>query len=260
MIRKILYIIQTIVVFFVLGSIITTTYENIDIRMQINKFMEKGALNNEISSSFRKFYKVPRETWQEQKRTFTIKNSRFFPGSSGDIIVTNESPFPGMPIIDEFLTYFVGGHASLCAYEYTDYIEQIKETDAIENTGLVDEGDIAVVETTTNSFWNDIGYKNEYIGLRVNCSEEQRKIAVNQAISYIGDPYNYSFIFNTKKTHYCSDLISKAYAAVGIDLNKDLLAITILDLIVTQHTYISIYRYVDNNEVEHVYYLDDGIN
>ena len=62
------------------------------------------------------------------------------------------------------------------------------------------------------SYWNDEDKPfSEVIGLRVKCSDEERKIALSYASSILGDLYNYSFLFNTVDKSYCSDLISKAY-------------------------------------------------
>ena len=92
------------------------------------------------------------------------------------------------------------------------------------------------------------------IGLRVNLSESEIKEVVSNAISLVGDDYNYSFLFDTDKKSYCSDIVTKAFSHVNVNLNKDSFATTIYDLIVADKTYISYYSYYEGN-VLNVYYL-----
>ena len=82
-----------------------------------------------------------------------------------------------------------------------------------------------------------------------------------------GDPYNYTFVFNTKNAHYCTDILSKAYAVVDKDLNEDHFITTAQDIIISEDTFIFVYKeenktIVDENQkllgTHNVYYLDDG--
>lgn len=255
--RLFLFTIKTIVIAFLLWAVMSTSIENVDIRTQIKEFMKKGVYNEDISYDDLKYYVVPRETWQEDIDSFTVVNGKKYPGSSGDMLVGLRSAIKDIPLIDPFITYFFGGHASLCAYEYDDHENTILKSDCIETAGMNEHYEDNVVSSSDRQFWMNNEYRNSVIGLRVHSSEEQRKIAVNHAISLFGDFYNYSFIFNTKNTHYCSDIMSKAWLRAGINLNHDLVATTVLDLIVAPETYLFMYKYVDSQNVTHIYYIDD---
>ena len=98
-------------------------------------------------------------------------------------------------------------------------------------------------------------YFNTVIGLRVDMTEEEYEKVTSVIMSYLGDPYNSSFFFNTTNTKYCSDLISSGFSYIGRNLNRDSSTTSIFDLIVSPDTYISYYHYFDGSGVKHVYYL-----
>lgn len=241
-------IILTILISFSFWSLTSTIIENVNIKKQITEFKKKGVYSNELSDSENKVYKVSRETWQENKEYST--DGRI--GSSGDIIVGLESALKGYPIITDFITFFFGGHASLCAYDYDDYQTSISDTDAFEADGFV-PGD--TYTPGDRYFWNDVDYRDEVIGLRVKTTEEKRKTAFSKAVENSKDPYNKKFIFDTKTSHYCTDFISKAYDYAGVNLNYDGFACTVQDLIYSDDTYIFFYK-KNVKGINYIYYLD----
>ena len=98
-------------------------------------------------------------------------------------------------------------------------------------------------------------YFNTVIGLRVDMTEEEYEMVTSVIMSYLDDPYNSTFFFNTTNAKYCSDLISSGFSYIGRNLNRDSSTTSIYDLIVSPETYISYYHYFDGNGVKHVYYL-----
>ena len=70
----------------------------------------------------------------------------------------------------------------------------------------------------------------------------------------LGDPYNISFLFDTKNKTYCSDLITKVFSSVGIDTNKDGYFTTIYDIITTEELYITYYHYYKDG-IKYIYYV-----
>ncbi len=256
--RKKIFLFINIILLSSLFYIVTSTvYENIYISKLVNNFMDKGVYNEELSSYYTKFYIVPRETWQDDKPSYIKKGSKFYPGYSGDIMVALDSAFPNVPVVNELITFFVGGHAALRAFPYQDNDNNITKYDVIETTGLSEYEDGNVVEYTDGNYWMDINYKTRFIGLRVKATKEQKEAAFKESLSYLGHPYNFTFLFNTKNTKYCSDIMSQAYKSVGIELNNDNGVTTIQDLIISKNTYISIYKYTDKQDISHIYILED---
>jgi uncharacterized protein YycO len=90
----------------------------------------------------------------------------------------------------------------------------------------------------------------------MDMNQKEKDKFVYNSEKFLGYPYNYSFIFNTKKSIYCSDLVSRAAKPLGFNLNKDNGTTSIYDLIVSNDTYIFYYHYFDNEGVRHIYYLD----
>ena len=96
---------------------------------------------------------------------------------------------------------------------------------------------------------------DEVIVLRVKTTEEERCKVLSKAMALVGEPYNYTFFFNTKEASYCTDIVGKAYSEIGVDLNKDKLTTSVYDLLISKDTYISYYYYMDSKGIKHFYYL-----
>ncbi len=247
--------IRTIILAFFLWALISSCVENVEVSVEISNFTKKGVLNEEISTKTTKYYEVKAQEWQDNQTSYEKIGSKVYYGSPGDILVGIPSTFKGVPFVYEFITFFFGGHAALCAFPYEDYENKVLLTDSIEISGLSSDPINNLVSEQDRAFWSNSNWRSEIICLRVNATYEEKQMAFNQAVSNFGDPYNYSFIFNTTNTSYCSDIISKAYLGAGINLNNDKFATTIQDLIVSNKTYISLYKTVDSDNITHIYYL-----
>lgn len=118
-----------------------------------------------------------------------------------------------------------------------------------------------------NDWLFDNSLRANFVALKVKATKEEREKAMQRAEDMLGDPYNYTFVFNTKNAHYCTDILSKAYAVVDKDLNEDHFITTAQDIIISEDTFIFVYKeenktIVDENQkllgTHNVYYLDDG--
>ena len=99
------------------------------------------------------------------------------------------------------------------------------------------------VFVSSKAYWENTSFTEKYIILRVKgLTDEDRNEALHKAISMIGDPYNLTFIMNTKNSHYCSDLVTKVFKIVGKNTNYDGFATTIYDLLVSPDTEIVGYK------------------
>lgn len=229
--------------------IINSTFENIYSVNLINDFKqtctEVPGPNKNI-----KFYNVSRET---EKPAFKYEDFFVNPGAPLDIIIKLDSTFDLW--VTPFINFFIGGHAALCTDFYDD--------------GNVVLNDELLIETTYNSqnkhvfisqkyYWEDTSFTDSYIILRVkNLTEEDHKEILSKAVSMLGDPYNLTFIMNTKKTHYCSDLITKCFKVANKNCNYDGFATTVYDLLVSGCTEIVGYKEYDSKTNIKSYY---GVN
>lgn len=245
--------VKTILIGFFLWVLSSSLVENVTVTAELEEFMNKGIYQEDISTSRIKYYKVPFAENQEEIPAFTFDGENSYPGSSGDIIVGLRSPFPDTAFIDPLITFFIGGHAAFCSYQFDDYKNTIETTDCFETAGISENKSVS--EVSSRNYWEDENYRTTYIGLRVKTSDENKRIVNNELLKNLGAPYNYSFIFNQEDSYYCSDYISRAYSKVGVNLNKDMLGVTIYDLIVSKDTYIFLYKTIDSKGVRSYYYL-----
>lgn len=234
--------------------------ENNQIRDEINEFIKdaekEGVFSKKYNTTFykvKKHYidKTPSFTYVEQnKRPPYLSILPYVAGSSGDILTSLHSPIENA-FLRNFIEFYFGGHAAI-----------VNGIDLVETTGLNEDMSTNVVIESFNDWLRpENGKRSEFIGLKVKSAPpEDRKSAYEVAHSFLGQPYNYTFILNTKKSHYCTDLVSKSYQNVNkkYDLNEDEIAVTVQDLITSSHTYIFMYKSANENGSYNVYYLDDG--
>ena len=247
--KILLFILSGIFLLIFIWTFTSSTNENIQKSILIENFKSKAIYQEDISTEQIKFYKVKSN---EKNPAFLKKDGIIYPGSSGDIIVSTNSKV-GNSLISGILSYTVGGHAVLVTEKYYDYNIKLEDDTCIESTALAESNNKAGV--FSRDFWNNHDVYKEVIGLRVKMSDEQKDELLSYASSLIDDPYNFSFLFDTKEKSYCTDIISKSFNKIGFNLNKDSFATTVYDLIVSSDTYISYYHYFDNNGVKHIYYL-----
>ena len=237
----------------------------------------------------RKYYSVSRETVEkEDNRSVFTNTTRDTLGQTGDIFVTRQSPFPYIPIIHQWITFYFGGHAAILdennrLYEATG----LGGSDTSMFEVMFHPGDkphdLGVTTAYSNNYWlnpyrrteNDRSYpyygrynRNEFMTLRVkNTTEDIRAGAVEFAKrTYTGQRlYNYTFFLDMKYKFYCTDLISRAYQDVLVPKEEqqvyaealnDRFITSVNDLINANETYISSYVRIEDNVV-HIYYLED---
>ena len=216
--------------------VVSTITENIIYANKINE-LKRDTIFDEINSSVSKKYYYK----NNRLDAYTKNDDYLYPGKSFDLILSVDSSVY-VPLVHDILSYTVGGHASICGFKFSDHNLNVSETDVLE-TALNDEMDKA--QATNRGYWNEM-FRTSFIGLRVNLTDYQYKIVYNEIASLIDDPYNYTFLFNTNSSSYCSDLISKGFRKVGINLNFDGGPTTVMDIIASSYTKPFLYKEVIN--------------
>lgn len=241
--------IETACIFIVVGALCTAITKNIYVDVLIEQFKKRGVLDEAHSTSKLKLYPIDAG---EERPTLQKSGSSYYPGSTGDILISLRSELE-IPFVQDFISFFAGGHAAVVLGEYEDALGSVTEDMTIESTGIGEDSNATTSDK--RDYWVDMSPYDEVICLRVNTTEEERKKVLTEAMALEGDPYNYSFICDTKKKSYCSDLVAKAYQSIGVNLNKDGFTTSVYDLVVTKETYISYYHYIDSDDCMHLYYL-----
>lgn len=229
--------------------IINSTYENIYTHNKIEEF-KKECVEVDGPNKYIKFYNVSRET---ERASFVYHTYGMNPGAPLDIIIKLESTYNLW--VTPFINFFIGGHAALCMDNYENDEVYLTDEDLIETT-YNDSHQEAFV--SSKNYWENTSFTEKYVILRVkNLTDEERYQALEKAVSMLGDPYNLTFIMNTKKSHYCSDLVTKAFKVVGKNTNYDGFATTVYDLLVSPDTEIVGYKEFDPKTQISSYY---GVN
>lgn len=281
--KRILKTILTLFIGFLVFLTGQTVAETIKVNKKIKEFIKKGVYQEHLSVEGKiEFYKVSRETYYSNE----LERSPFFnddlqnPGDEGDLFVTRQAPLPNLPGIYEFVTFYFGGHAG-----YVDENNLIYETygfiDDDENifNVIVNGGRGTYVDVSEN-YWLDPEYRDEnhpyyqkfgkyyreeWIGLRVKGIQEDEIKQVTKYMEHLAEikaQYNHLFIFFTKNKYYCTDMMSRAFGSIvdedgnqKYNLNRDGVAVTVNDLILSKDTYISYYVTTTKNNVKKVYYI-----
>lgn len=247
-VKTILFYISTILIFIVIGWMANTITQHIISDIRIENFKKRGVLQEDISSSTLKFYKI--ETGEDLG--YIKVGNTIYPGNKGDVLVAKKSNI-GVPVAEELITFFAGGHAALVVDNYKDYSVSTTITDIIEATGMNDGDNYS--QTNNRAYWTNKEIYEEVIVVRGNDMDEKKKDEViSNCFSLLGDPYNYSFTFDIVNKSYCSDLISKSFKSVGIDFNKNGFWTTIYDLLVSSDCHISYYHYYKDG-IKYIYYV-----
>lgn len=235
----------TMLILFSLLSILTVdaVLENLSVDKQINEFMSKGIYSHNYRSFY--FYEVLIE---EELTTPSISfNSSGSPyvSTPGDIFILRESLAEIVPFSVQFITFYFGGHAGIVYDEDT----------IIETTGMEPIADNNKVITYRNNVFSRPEDVNT-VGLRVKAPEEDIDKAMEYTMNTVDTKYNYSFIFNRKNSYYCTDLVSRSFgkeAGLNYNLDKDGIAVSCNDLIISTDTFITFYIQYQDDE-KHVYY------
>ena len=224
-------VLLTLLICLISYIIVTTICENISIDNKVKDLKENCILDETASTEYSKFY-------------YKDGNNRGkeLLGSYCDILVTTDSSVE-IPIIHDVLSTLVGGHAALCGIYYQDQYIRISDEQVIDTTS----NNLEKTATISPKYsWTDTHDFPNYYVLRVKLTEQEADIVFNEAVSFLGDPYNETFIFNTDKTHYCSDLIKKCFDKVNIDLNPDSLGTTVTDILASKKCELIVYKYIEN--------------
>lgn len=292
---------KTLLILILMGilySVGIAVSENIQVDRALNKFKERSVFEEEVTIEYssgnlqtRRYYKVPRETSYEleDNRSSFYDSTRKFLGQKGDIFVSQDSPFPYLPLIHLFVSYNFGGHAAIKTDD-NRFIEAVgfpqeDETilDFILHPGNEPHEYSATVSKSYSNYWlNPVyrtesdqeypyygtRYRNEFIGLRVKgVSDEQMDGAIAYAEDKVGkNLYNFLFFLDMKYKFYCTDLVSRAYQSVMVEeskqrlysksLNDDRFITSVNDLVLSDETYITFYVEVVD-KIWNIYYLED---
>lgn len=246
--KYVIIIVSSILIFVLGGFAIDAGTEQVIVNIKISNFMKLGVYQKDISNGIIKYYKV---SMKDERPGYIMSGSSMMPGNYGDII-TSHSTY----VVNELLTtikdFNVGGHAAIVTGNYYDSRLSMTKYDSIEATGMDEDPNVAKVSNRT--YWNDEDYFKQVVCYRTHLSEEELDEVVSVTSGHLGDPYNYNFTFDTLNKSYCSDLISKAFDKVNLNLNKDGFWTTVWDIMVSPDLYITYYHYIDNG-VKYVYYV-----
>lgn len=241
---------RSILIFLALWAIMNSSVKNIESTIKIEQFKAQGIYEPEKSSSFIKYYRVPSNN-SDEPSSYHTEGNIILPGNTGDIIVSLNSSLK-IPLIKDIISFYAGGHAAICCDDYYDYIARSNKSSIIEAPGVDDYPCPARISNAY--YWSTPNLFNPSLVLRVKMTEREKKEMLSYAQTLVGDPYNYSFLFDTTNKKYCSDLVSKSFKKINKNLNKDSFATTIQDLVISDETYISFYQYFEN-DVRYIYYL-----
>ena len=254
-IKPILIVLHFVILFILIWGLSLCSVKNIMTSVIISDFKSKGVLNEELSTNTCKYYKVETSNPNEEPSFIHYAKDRDFPGMKADILISTEAHLVN-DLVSNFISYTVGGHAAMCVDSSIQDGKYSSLTNdyIVEATGMEDGENPTII--SNKYYWTNNQTFNSMLVLRTNATKEQKDEVISNTLSMVDDLYNFSFLFNTKNRVYCSDLISKAYNSVGINLNKDGFQTTVYDLIVSSETYLSYYHYYEDG-IKYIYYLGD---
>ncbi len=289
-------------VFFCLGGITyslgVAAFENTQVSIMINQFKDRATFENETTVMYgnneqtRRYYSVERREDYELNDTrsvFETEDRKHF-GKDGDILLTQDSPFPFVPVFHQFMTFYFGGHAALKSEEL-GYIQATgfptsnqSLLDIIFTRGDEphDYGNVTAHITPFDAWTNPVYrgesdpsypyygnyYRNRFLGVRVKDVDDE---ILSNTIAYAEDKtgqaiYNFLFFLDMQYKYYCTDFISRSYQAAMLPeedqgnyarvLNDDWFITSVNDLILSNDTYLIFYVEVVD-DIFNIYYLED---
>ena len=245
----IIYIILFLLIVFIVNGRVESHFVN----SEIEAFKARGQLVYEDERA--RYFAVEaiydyEDTSREVLRSFV--NMRI--GSQADIFVTSRNPLPGNPFVGFLSENMWLGHAAL-----------VLDDDGRQTAEIT--GNLSPEENVV-SIWSNTWISGDSVSPQIallrlkNTDEGIRNAITEYALSQVGKPYNYTFLFNTNRSYYCSDFVSRASLAGGININYDHLATTGSDMIVSDKTYLAYYRERQENNgniTYDVYFLTDKV-
>lgn len=300
--KRLIIRIINFILLIALGGIVysmgVATYENIKVANDIDKFKARATETIEVDYAYsstitqkRVYHIVPRETSYETGDTRSVfyDSSKKYLGQSGDIFLTQESPFPNVFGVHQFVTYYFGGHATIVSdtntlYEATGLADSLETiVDTIKHPGNEPHDFSLTAQEKSSNMWLNPNYRsesdpdyekygsyyrNKFIGVRVKDITEEQLQGINDFGDTVKDQalYNYLFFLDMKYKYYCTDLVSRAYQSVMVEpeeqksyatvLNDDGFITSVNDIILSNDTYISVYVEIID-DVVHIYHLED---
>ncbi len=237
---------------------VTTEVQHHQLNKTVEEFKSSSTLAGYLKSANANMYCVKNDN-QDITPTFQIKDSQVFVGSPGDILVRTRNIL-GADYLDDVISYFVGGHS--CVIDENQYL--------IETTGLAENmEDNVVVNVALNQWLYEETILPSY-GLKVNTSLENRQQAIQNAKSYIGMPYNYTFFFQHATSLYCTDVPARAYESADASLSFNDYVIEYTNFDILTAPCVSLFYYKEKNPIPkyerefsargdyNIYYLYDG--
>ena len=296
-VRAIIFILLIIPGLFIYGFGVAIS-ENIKVNQAIEEFKNRasGIYTEEVfdydgTDQVRRYYEVSRETSYElgDTRSVYYNDTRTYLGQKGDIFVAHDSPFPDVPVIHQFISYYFGGHAAI----------NNGENKFLEATGFPGDDETLLqiifqpgnkpndlgtkVNLMSTNYWLNpkyrtssddaypyygTNYRTNFVGLRVkDITSDQIDGAVEFANEQVDWAlYNFTFFLDMKYKFYCTDLVSRAYQAVMVDeedqrnyaraLNDDKFITSVNDIILSRETYMIFYVEIVDG-ITNIYYLED---
>lgn len=248
--RIVLRVLLIILIFFSI-FIGNGAVEKSIIERDIDTFKARGQFVVEYGRS--SYYLVPKAyDYEDTTHQILDMDHRTFPGSTGDIYITNRNPLPQSLVVGWLSSIMWMGHCAIVSSE-----DGSRVFDIVGNQSYEDN----IVRELEND-WITRGALNEEIALiRIkNIDDDTRQSMMSYLQDHIGYRYNYTFLFNREHTFYCSDLASRTAAAAGVGINYDGLVTTGADMLISEHTYLIYYRekvIINNEEKYHIYYLGE---
>ena len=288
-IKKIFSLLFVVILCLIMYSYGISTIENII----VNRIIEEFKSDILIASSYQQYEQIingdkvvyhSKEKMIKEKPSFSDDDKNYI-GQKGDVLITRQSPFPSIFGVDQFISYYFGGHAALV----------VDNNDVIEVAGF-GNGNIFDVITTnaddpnhgftqivsrTPNYWNNPHYRpsndpeykyfkgyyrSEVIGIRPNDITEAQ---IDEIIAYANQKvyekalYNYLFVLDNRNKFYCTDLISRAYSSVDqkilnnrlpFNLNQDGFVTTANDLILSNDMDLFFYKEQVNGIINMYYF------
>lgn len=289
-------------IFFCFGgasySLGVAVFENVESSVVINDFKNKATFEYTDTVMYgtyeqiRHYYVVQRTEDYELDDTRSIfedEDRKHF-GKDGDILMTWDSPFPYIPVIHQFISFYFGGHAALKSEEL-GYIQATgfpapgeSLLEIILTPGDTTEPYQSVTaDRVTADYWTNPVYRRDtddsypyygsyyrekFFGVRVkNIDQETIDGAIDFANSKVNQAmYNFLFWLDMKNKYYCTDFVSRAYQSVMVPedeqgnyakvLNDDWFITSVNDILLSDDTYLTFYAEVVDNELN-IYYLED---
>lgn len=279
-------------------SLGVTLFENIQTSIEINRFKNRATFEYEETIMFnttpqvRRYYVIERtEDYElnDSRSIFEDTDRKHF-GKDGDVLLTQDSPFPHIPVFHQFMTAYYGGHAALKSeslgyiqatgfprsdqslidiiltpgnepHDYANVSAHIKSQDTWTNPNYRSESD------PSYPYYGSY-YRDRFFGIRVkNIDQEMIDEVIEFAKEKEGQAiYNFLFFLDMQYKYYCTDFISRSYQAVMLPedeqgnysraLNDDWFITSVNDLLLSKDTYLTFYVEIENDIMD-IYYLAD---